>query len=48
MSFLRINGERPGTSHDPKVLTGIRERFYTKDEVKSWLKGNAIRSFSRE
>jgi death-on-curing family protein len=48
ISFLKINGERPSTSHDPKVLTGIRERFYTKDEVKSWLKGNAIRPFSRE
>jgi len=48
ISFLRINGEKPDTSHDPKVLTGIRERFYTKDEVKRWLKGNEIRPFSRE
>jgi prophage maintenance system killer protein len=48
ISFLRVNGERPRVSHDPKVLTGIREGFYTKAEVKSWLKGNAIRSFARE
>jgi death-on-curing family protein len=48
ISFLRINGERPRVSHDPKILTGVRERFYTKDEVKSWLKGDAIRPFSRE
>ncbi|HYW83306.1 MAG TPA: Fic family protein [Spirochaetia bacterium] len=48
ISFLRVNGERPSVSHDPKVLTGIRERFYTKAEVKAWLKGNAIRSFTRE
>ena len=48
ISFLKINSETPSTSHDPKVLTGIRERFYRKDEVKSWLKGNAVRPFSRE
>jgi prophage maintenance system killer protein len=48
ISFLRVNSERPDTSHDPKVLTGIRERFYTKDEAKNWLKGNEIRPFSRE
>jgi death-on-curing family protein len=48
ISFLRVNGERPSVSHDPKVLTGIRERFYTKAEVKSWLRGSAIKPFARE
>ncbi len=48
MSFLRMNGENPTMFHDPKVLTGVRERFYTLEEVKNWLKGNAIRQFKRE
>ena len=48
ISFLRMNGENPNVFHDSKVLTGVRERFYTVEEVKSWLKGNAIRSFKRE
>jgi hypothetical protein len=48
ISFLRINGERPNVSDDPRILTGIRERFYTKDEIKSWLKGDAVRPFARE
>ncbi|TLY13687.1 MAG: type II toxin-antitoxin system death-on-curing family toxin [Thaumarchaeota archaeon] len=48
ISFLRTNGENPVVPHDPKVLTGMRERFYTKQEVKSWLRGNAIRPFRRE
>jgi len=48
ISFLKTNGENPAVPHDPKVLTGIREGFYTKQEVKSWLRGNAIRPFKRE
>ncbi len=47
ISFLRINGETPALLHDPKVLTGIRERFYSKEQVKSWLKGNEVRKFTR-
>ncbi|MBO0888445.1 hypothetical protein J2P12_05025 [Candidatus Bathyarchaeota archaeon] len=47
LSFLRANGERPHVIHDAKILTGVREGFYTMDEIKSWLKGNAIRKFTR-
>ncbi|HEY4673478.1 MAG TPA: type II toxin-antitoxin system death-on-curing family toxin [Nitrososphaerales archaeon] len=47
MTFLRLNGERPKVVHDAKVLQGIREGFYTKDEVKKWLKGYGIRTFNR-
>ena len=47
MTFLRLNGERPKVVHDAKVLQGIREGFYTKDEVKKWLKGYGIRAFNR-
>ena len=48
IAFLRTNGEFPRVTHDPKILTGIRERFYTMDEVKGWLRGNAIRPFARQ
>ena len=47
ISFLRLNGERVNTAYDPKVLQGIREGFYTKEEIKSWLKCNEIRKFTR-
>ena len=47
ISFLRVNGESPGIPHDPEVLRGIREAFYTQQEIKEWLKGNEIRKFSR-
>lgn len=48
MTFLAANGEHPGVVHNPNVLTGIREGFYTLDEIKDWLKGNAIREFIRK
>lgn len=47
ISFLRLNGEHVHTVLDPKVLQGVREEFYTKNETKSWLKGNEIRKFTR-
>jgi prophage maintenance system killer protein len=47
ISFLRVNGEAPKVLHDPKVLMGIRERFYSKEEVKTWLKGYEVRKFKR-
>ncbi|MBI2127374.1 MAG: type II toxin-antitoxin system death-on-curing family toxin [Thaumarchaeota archaeon] len=47
MAFLRLNGEKARVIHDAKVLQGIREAFYTKDEVKQWLKGHEIRAFRR-
>ncbi|MCS4538837.1 MAG: type II toxin-antitoxin system death-on-curing family toxin [Thaumarchaeota archaeon] len=47
MTFLRLNGECPKVVHDAKVLQGIREGFYTKDEVKKWLKWYGIRTFNR-
>ena len=47
MSFLRTNGQHPSVIPDPKILTGVREDFYAQDEIKEWLKGNAIRKFTR-
>ncbi len=34
ISFLRANGQRPRVIHDPRILSGIREGFYTLDEVR--------------
>jgi len=48
MSFLEMNGEGANVVHDPKVLQGIREEFYTRDEIKAWLKGHEIKEFRRE
>ncbi len=45
--FLEINGEEIGVEHDPDVLQGIREDFYARKEIISWLKGNGIRRFRR-
>ena len=45
--FLELNGEKMIVEHDSKILQGIREGFYTTREVKSWLKGNAIKRFTR-
>ncbi len=47
ISFLRLNGEQVHAVQDPKVLQGVREGFYTKEEIKSWLKGNEVRKFTR-
>ena len=48
VAFLNINGENVKVTHDPNVLQGIREGFYTAEEIKSWLKGHGIRKFKRE
>jgi len=45
--FLELNGERAKVEHDPRILLGVREGFYTTLEVKSWLKGNAVKRFAR-
>ena len=45
--FLEQNGEKTKAEHDPKILQGIREGFYTTLEVKSWLKGDEVKRFAR-
>ncbi|MBI2185315.1 MAG: type II toxin-antitoxin system death-on-curing family toxin [Thaumarchaeota archaeon] len=47
VTFLRMNGEEPKIVPDAKALQGIRERFYTKNQVKEWLKGHGISPFRR-
>lgn len=46
-NFLKINGEEPSIHHDEKILQGVREGFYSSNEIKSWLKGGDIREFKR-
>jgi death on curing protein len=45
--FLEQNGGKMKVEHDPKILQGIREEFYTTPEIKSWLKGDAVKGFAR-
>ncbi len=47
MVFLEANDESPKVDFDPRVLQGIRERFYTTAETVDWLKGNEVREFKR-
>ena len=46
--FLESNGYRVTVTHSPGVLQGVREGFYTTEEIKSWLEGSAIREFTRD
>ena len=48
--FLVTNGEKLAVKDDPeqaRVLLGIREDFYTQEEIKEWLKHGSIREFKR-
>jgi prophage maintenance system killer protein len=46
-AFLEINNEKLNITHDINILQGIREEYYTDDEIKKWLKGGGIRAFER-
>ena len=45
--FLEANGKALDIQVEPRVLTGIREGFYSTNEVIEWLKGNGIKAFVR-
>jgi prophage maintenance system killer protein len=45
--FLARNGEHSNIKHDPNVLQGVREGFYSKKQVIDWLKGHALPAFER-
>lgn len=48
--FLVINNAYPKVSDDPsnsKVMLGIREGYYSSDEIKEWIKYGKIREFKR-
>ena len=48
--FLMQNGEKFKVEDNPeqaKILLGIREHYYTIDEIAEWLKNGKIREFRR-
>ncbi|MBS3133560.1 Fic family protein [Candidatus Woesearchaeota archaeon] len=48
-NFLIYNGEKTkvNKSSNPKIMQGIRENYYSYEEIKNWLKGDEIREFQR-
>lgn len=48
--FLEDNREKLGVPDNPdnvKVMQGIRENYYSDEEIKEWLKNGKIRAFIR-
>jgi prophage maintenance system killer protein len=48
--FIRKNKKVFRIKDDPKqakVMTGIREDFYTHKEIKEWIKNGKIKAFKR-
>ena len=46
--FLMENGKATSMKGDiSKTMQGIREGFYSHEEIKEWIKGNGIREFNR-
>ena len=48
--FLFVNKAKFKIKNDPmyaKVMTGIREGYYSDDEIVGWLKNGKIREFKR-
>ncbi len=50
LTFLKNNNTKTKIKDEPKyakILTGIRESFYTNKEISNWLKNGKIRKFER-
>ncbi len=48
--FLQENKEKFGPKDDSsksKVMIGIREQYYSDEEIKEWLKNGKVKEFSR-
>lgn len=48
--FVVTNGERfriPDKESNVKIMIGIRENYYTKKEIKEWIKHGKIKAFRR-
>ena len=48
--FLKENGGKFNIEDDPKqakVMLGIRENYYTDNEIKEWIKHGKIKEFKR-
>ncbi|MBI2084048.1 MAG: hypothetical protein HYT70_00300 [Candidatus Aenigmarchaeota archaeon] len=46
-SFLEVNSEKLNIIHDVNILQGVREIYYTDEEIKEWIRGGKIRAFER-
>lgn len=50
LNFLKTNNIKTIIEDDPKyakILTGIREGFYTNNDIIDWLKNGTIKKFER-
>lgn len=48
--FLDSNGKEFKITDNPdyaKIMTGIRENYYTDEEIKNWIQNGKIREFKR-
>ena len=48
--FLTENGEKFKIEDSPsqaKIMVGVRESYYTDDEIKEWIKNGQIKEFKR-
>ncbi len=48
--FVNSNGERFRIKDDPKyarIMQGIRENYYTDEEIKGWIENGEIKRFKR-
>ena len=48
--FLTTNGHKlniPGNPANARVMTGIREHYYTDAEIKGWIQHGKIKEFKR-
>jgi len=48
--FLVMNNQRFGVGDNPenaRVLLGVRENYYSDEEIKEWIKNGKIRKFKR-
>ena len=48
--FLTINGKEFNITDNPdfaQIMTGIRENYYTDEEIKNWIQHGTIKEFKR-
>jgi len=48
--FLLINNAKTKISDDPsnsRIMLGIREGYYSNEEIKEWIKNGKVREFKR-
>ena len=48
IKLLKMNGHSVSFEHNPKILQGIRENYYSDVEIRDWLLGGDMREFKRK